>query len=170
MNQTSLPTPNALAWLWLSLCVFVADQLSKWLVIGSFELYEVLPVTAIFELTRLHNSGAAFSLLAEAGGWQRWFFVGIAAVVSIGIIWWLRTLPRRGHPWLAIGLALVLGGALGNVTDRLVHGYVVDFLHFHWQHWYYPAFNLADIAISVGAAMLVVDAILHARRTREPGA
>ncbi len=166
MNAPTPAAPTALSWLWLSLLVFVGDQVSKWLVIGRFELYEVMPVWPVLELTRLHNTGAAFSLLAQAGGWQRWFFVGIALVVSIGIVWWLRTLPKRGYPWLAIGLVLILGGALGNVTDRLMHGYVVDFLHFHWQQWYYPAFNVADIAISIGAIMLVIDAVLHARRTK----
>jgi signal peptidase II len=112
----------------------------------------------------LHNTGAAFSLLAGAGGWQRWFFVGLATVVSAGITWWLRTLPARGQPWLVIGLALLLGGAVGNVIDRLLHGHVIDFLHFHWQQWYYPAFNVADIAISCGAALLILDALLHSRR------
>ncbi len=170
MNEQAGPKRTAVWWLWLSALVFVADQVTKWWIVQRFELFEVRPVWPVLELTRLHNTGAAFSLLAQAGGWQRWFFVGLAGAVSVGIVWWLWTLPRRGHPWLAVGLALVLGGALGNVVDRLTHGHVIDFLHFHWQQWYYPAFNVADIAITTGAIMLIIDAILHARRSKQAGA
>lgn len=157
---------TARVWLWLSLLVIAADRLSKWYIVGHFELFEVMPAGPILELTRLHNTGAAFSLLAQAGGWQRWFFVGLAGAIGIAIVWWLGTLPARGHPWLALGLALILGGAIGNAIDRLSDGHVVDFLHFHWRQWYYPAFNVADIAITTGAAMLVIDALLHSRRVR----
>jgi signal peptidase II len=162
------PKPTGLVWLWLSIIVVAADQLTKWFVVNQLELYEVLPLGAMLELTRLHNTGAAFSLLAQAGGWQRWFFVGLAGTISVAIIWWLYTLPARGYPWLTIGLAMILGGAIGNGIDRLAQGHVVDFLHFHWQQWYYPAFNVADIAITSGAIMLVIDALTHRRRAKAP--
>ena len=166
MSGRAPARPNALVWLWLSAAVIVLDQASKWLIVQNLGLYEIRVLLPVLELTRLHNTGAAFSLLAGAGGWQRWFFVGLATVVSAGIAWWLRTLPARGQPWLVTGLALLLGGAVGNVIDRLLHGHVIDFLHFHWQQWYYPAFNVADMAISCGAALLILDALLHARRER----
>jgi signal peptidase II len=168
MKDDFFPRQTALFWLWLSIIVVAADQLTKWFVVTQFELYEVMPLGPYLELTRLHNTGAAFSLLAQAGGWQRWFFVGLAGTISIAIIWWLYTLPARGYPWLAIGLAIILGGAVGNGIDRLTLGHVVDFLHFHWQQAYFPAFNVADIAITSGAIMLVIDALLHTRRTKAP--
>ena len=166
MSDANSAKQTALVWLWLSLLIVAADQLSKWFIVNQFEVFEVYPLGPLLELTRLHNTGAAFSLLAQASGWQRWFFVALAGTISAAIVWWLYTLPARGHPWLAIGLSLVLGGACGNAVDRLLHGHVVDFLHFHWQQWYYPAFNVADIAISTGAAMLVVDALRQTRRSR----
>ena len=110
----------------------------------------------VLDITRMHNVGAAFSFLASASGWQRWLFIGLAVVVSIGIIVWLLRLPRGAHGLLACGLALVLGGALGNVIDRIRLGYVIDFIHFHWDRAYFPAFNVADSAITVGAACLSV--------------
>ncbi len=168
MKDDIFPKPTGLVWLWLSIIVVAADQLTKWFVVNQLELYEVLPLGAMLELTRLHNTGAAFSLLAQAGGWQRWFFVGLAGTISVAIIWWLYTLPARGYPWLTIGLAMILGGAIGNGIDRLAQGHVVDFLHFHWQQWYYPAFNVADIAITSGAIMLVIDALTHRRRAKAP--
>ncbi len=168
MNNEVFPKPTGLVWMWLSIFVVAADQLTKWIVTNQLELYEVLPLGSMLELTRLHNTGAAFSLLAQAGGWQRWFFVGLAGAISLAIVWWLYTLPARGYPWLTIGLAMILGGAIGNGIDRLALGHVVDFLHFHWQDWWYPAFNVADIAITSGAIMLVIDALKHTRRTKAP--
>ena len=169
MIEKSERRAGGLRWLWLSLVVIVADQLSKSLVVGHFELYEAIDVLPVFELTRLHNTGAAFSLLAQASGWQRWFFVGLAVVVSGGIVYWLRNLPRDSAPFLPVALALVLGGALGNLVDRVWHGYVIDFLHFHWEAAYFPAFNVADSAITVGAGLLILDAILEGRRSRAAG-
>ena len=169
MIEKSERRAGGLRWLWLSLAVIVADQLSKFLVVSNFELYEAVDVLPVFELTRLHNTGAAFSLLAQASGWQRWFFIGLAAVVSGGIIYWLRNLPRDSAPFLPVALALVLGGALGNLVDRVWHGYVIDFLHFHWEAAYFPAFNVADSAITVGAGLLILDAILEGRRSRAAG-
>jgi signal peptidase II len=129
-------------------------------------------VLPILEITRLHNTGAAFSMLHDAGGWQRYLFVTLAFVVSGGIAWWLSKLGYRTHRWLASGLALIAGGALGNVIDRLLHGHVVDFIHFHWyERWYFPAFNVADTAITIGAALLILDSLLESRRgAGAPGA
>jgi signal peptidase II len=169
MSDEIIPQRTALAWLWLSGLVVALDQLSKWYVTGHFALFEILPVGPVLDLTRLHNEGAAFGLLAQAGGWQRWFFLALAGGIGIAIVFWLRSLPARGHPWLAIGLALILGGALGNAWDRFAQGHVVDFLHFHWGEAYFPAFNVADIGITTGAIMLIIDALLHTRRVKGQG-
>ncbi len=142
-----------LPWLALAAGVIVLDQLSKAWVLAVFQVGEVLPVTAFFDLVLVFNSGAAFSFLAGAGGWQRWFFV----VLALGISAWIVAMLRR-HPGLrlqSLSLSLVLGGALGNVVDRLRFGAVADFLSFHVAGWYWPAFNVADSAISVGVALLV---------------
>jgi signal peptidase II len=116
------------------------------------------------ELTLLYNTGAAFSFLADASGWQRWFFVALGLLVSAAILFWLRQLDPRRHRLLAAGLALIMGGALGNVIDRLWHGHVIDFIHFHWKQWEFPAFNMADSSITIGAGLLILDAILESRR------
>jgi signal peptidase II len=166
VSDTNESSGQALRWLWLALAIVVADQLSKALIVREFALFEVLEVLPVLEITRLHNTGAAFSLLAQASGWQRWFFIGLALVVSSGIVYWLRQLPRDSPPWLPAALALVMGGALGNVVDRVWHGHVVDFLHFHWGAAYFPAFNVADTAITIGAGLLILDAILEGRRGR----
>lgn len=150
--------PGATRWLWLSVAIIVADQLTKWWVVQSFELFQRIELLSWLGLTRLHNTGAAFSFLAGAGGWQRWFFIGLGVVVSVGLLLWLRSLPRKGQGILSAGLSLILGGALGNVIDRVVHGYVVDFISVHYQkEWFFPAFNVADSAISVGAFFLILD-------------
>lgn len=161
---------TALVWVWLSALVVALDQVTKWFIVTHFALYEILPAGPVLDITRLHNEGAAFSLLAQAGGWQRWFFVSLAIVIGVAIVWWLYKLPARGQPWLVIGLALILGGAVGNAYDRLLHGHVVDFLHFHWNLAYFPAFNVADIAITTGAIMLIIDALMNSDRTKESSA
>jgi signal peptidase II len=162
---------SALRWLWLSLGVLVLDQLTKALIVAKFELYERIDVLPILEMTRLHNYGAAFSLLHDAGGWQHYFFVSLALLVSVGITVWLSRLRFRANAMLGSGLALILGGALGNVIDRLMHGHVVDFIHFHWyERWYFPAFNVADTAITIGAGLLILDSLLESRRAATPGA
>ncbi|MGQ0428964.1 MAG: signal peptidase II [Gammaproteobacteria bacterium] len=166
MNDKVALTNCALRWLWVSALIVGVDQFTKWIVEQKFALFEILRVGPYLDLTRLHNEGAAFSLLAQAGGWQRWFFVGLAGVISVVVIGWLRTLPARGHPWLSFGLIAILGGAIGNVIDRIRHGFVVDFLHFHWGGAYFPAFNAADIAITTGAFMVIIDAILHTQRVK----
>jgi signal peptidase II len=166
MTRQFVHEKTALIWIWLSVIVVVLDQFTKWFVVGYFALYEILPVGPFLDLTRLHNEGAAFGLLSEAGGWQRWFFLALAATIGVSILFWLRSLPARGHYWLSIGLALILGGAVGNAYDRFVDGYVVDYLHFHWGEAYFPAFNVADIGITTGAFMLIIDALLSSRRSR----
>ena len=164
----SRPAAMRSGWRWLPLAVGVvlADQLSKGWIERAFALYDSVPVLPVLDLTRLHNPGAAFSFLAGAGGWQRWAFTALALAVSTGIMVWLRGIPARAQAALAAGLALILGGALGNVLDRIEHGYVVDFIHVHWGQAYFPAFNIADAAISVGAGLLLLDAFLEWRRER----
>ena len=166
MNEILAKPRTALVWGWLSVLVVALDQLTKWLIVNRFGLYEILPIGPFLDITRLHNEGAAFGLLAEAGGWQRWFFLVLAGAIALAILAWLRGLPARGQSWLAIGLALILGGAAGNAWDRFVDGYVVDYLHFHWGEHFFPAFNVADIAITTGAIMLIIDAIVAQKRAR----
>jgi signal peptidase II len=166
MTRRIIEGRTALIWLWLSALVVALDQLTKWLIVSEFALFEILPVIPILEITRLHNEGAAFGLLAQAGGWQRWFFLVLAGAIGVAIVFWLRTLPARGYYWLSVGLALILGGAIGNALDRFNDGFVVDFLHFHLRDAYFPAFNVADIAITTGAIMLIIDALLHGRRSK----
>lgn len=150
---------SALPWLWLSALVIVLDQASKLYFEGALQLYQqIVIIPDLFSWTLAYNTGAAFSFLADHSGWQRWLFALIAAVVSAVLVVWLKRLPRRGQGWLAMGLALVLGGALGNLFDRMVYGHVIDFILVHWQQrWYFPAFNVADCAITVGAALLALD-------------
>jgi len=166
MTRQFVHEKSALIWVWLSVIVVALDQLTKWFVVGHFELYEIRPVGPFLDLTRLHNEGAAFGILADAGGWQRWFFLALAGAIGVAIVVWLRSLPARGQYWLAIGLAMILGGAVGNAWDRFFDGYVVDYLHFHWGDAFFPAFNVADIAITTGAGMLIIDALLDGRRRK----
>ena len=151
-----------LPWFAVALVVIALDQLTKTLILGHFQLGDSRYITSFFNLVRVHNTGAAFSFLAGASGWQRWFFIGLG-VVAAGLITWM--LRQHGHQRLfAWALALILGGALGNVIDRLLHGYVVDFIQVHWRHWYFPSFNVADSAITVGAALLIFDELRRVRR------
>jgi len=159
-----------LGWLSLSLAVVLLDQITKWLVIDALTLYQRIPVLPVFDLVRLHNTGAAFSFLADASGWQNWLFTGVAVVVSVGIAWWLVTLPREGRRVLSLGLALVLGGAIGNVIDRSLYGYVVDFLLFYYKDWSYPAFNIADSAITCGVVLILYDGLVLEKRRANPPA
>lgn len=158
---------GALGWLWLSAFVVVADQLSKAYIVATFELYDRVQLLPVFGITRLHNTGAAFSFLASAGGWQRWFFVAIAVAVTALVCVWLKRMPRRGQAWLAASLALVVGGAIGNVIDRLFRGHVVDFISVHWDRWFFPAFNVADSALTVGAAILLIESFYDGRRKKK---
>ena len=146
-------------WLALALAVIVFDHATKYLITANLDFQEFIPLTPFFSLVLVHNYGAAFSLLADAGGWQRWFFVGVGVVATVVIV---RLLRRHAHePRMSLALALLLGGALGNVIDRVALGYVVDFLYFHWRDWAFPAFNVADSAISLGAALLVWDSVFR---------
>lgn len=157
-------TPSLWLWLSLAVLVLVIDQLTKWLIVGQFVLGDSRTVTGFFNLVRAHNSGAAFSFLAQAGGWQRWLFTGIGVLASALMIWMLRSHP--GQKLFGFAISLILGGAVGNVIDRLVHGYVVDFLDFHWAGWHFPAFNAADSAITLGAVCLLLDELLRVKRSR----
>jgi signal peptidase II len=154
-------------WLWLSIVVLVLDQWTKQLVMQNFAEFDEITLLPVLDLMRLHNQGAAFSFLSGASGWQRWFFVALGIGVSLAILVWLRRLPAKGHVLVAPGLALVLGGALGNVVDRVFLGYVVDFIRVHYEDWYFPAFNVADSAITIGAALLILDALVQYVRDLE---
>jgi signal peptidase II len=160
---------GAANWLWLSVIVIAADQWTKYLITDSYEEFEGFVLLPVLEIIRLHNEGAAFSMLSNAGGWQRWLFTALALVVSAVILIWLRRLPGEGKKLLAAGLSLVLGGALGNVIDRVVWGHVIDFIRVHYDPWSFdfPAFNVADSAITVGAILLILENLLdHARAKR----
>jgi signal peptidase II len=156
-------------WLPLSAALAFADQATKAWIEAQYFLGESTRVFFWLDITRLHNPGAAFSFLAGAGGWQRWALSVLAVVVTVLLVVWLRTLHARRDGVLAAALALVIAGAVGNVIDRLQHGYVVDFIHVHWQQAYFPAFNVADSAITVGACLLILDAINDWRRSRGGG-
>ena len=152
-----------LQWLLIAALIILVDQVAKILIIGAFRLGDVSPVTSFFNLVRAHNYGAAFSFLQGASGWQRWFFLGLGVAAAVFITWMLR---RHGHQKLfAWALTLILGGALGNVIDRAIHGYVVDFIQVHAGGWYFPAFNVADSAITIGAILLILDELRRVRRT-----
>jgi signal peptidase II len=152
-----------LPWLGLALAIFIADQFTKVLILGYYRLGDSTYVTSFFNVVRAHNTGAAFSFLAGAAGWQRWFFTAIGIAAAIFIVWMLRS--HAGQKLFSFALACILGGAVGNVVDRLLHGYVVDFVQVHWRGWYFPAFNVADSAITVGAACLILDELRRVRRT-----
>ncbi|TLX53764.1 signal peptidase II [Stutzerimonas nosocomialis] len=157
-----------LPWLWLSVVVVVLDQATKFYFEGALTLYQRIEVIPdYFSWTLAYNTGAAFSFLADHSGWQRWLFAAIAIGVSAVLVVWLKRL-KPDETWLAIALSLVLGGALGNLYDRMVLGHVVDFILVHWQNrWYFPAFNIADSAITVGAIMLALD-MFKGNKTGEP--
>lgn len=156
-----------LKWLWVSVLVIVVDLVTKSYASTHLTLYQPLPVFTGFNLTLMHNTGAAFSFLSDASGWQRWFFTLVSLAVSAGIILWMKSLSGT-QVWLAVALSMILGGALGNVYDRVTLGYVVDFIQVYYDRWYWPAFNVADSAISVGAVILVIDSIRsHQHHKRE---
>jgi signal peptidase II len=169
--MSNAPTRGIWPWLGLAALLVAADQITKLLILANYQLGESTFITSFFNIVRVHNTGAAFSFLAEAGGWQRWFFTGVGVAASVFIVWMLRTHP--GEKLFAFALACILGGAIGNVIDRVLYGYVVDWLDFHWVFLsglfpggHFPAFNIADSAISVGAVSLILDEILRWRRSR----
>ena len=153
-----------LQWLGLAFIILLADQFTKVLILGYYRLGDSTVVTSFFNVVRVHNSGAAFSFLADSSGWQRWFFTVLGFAASGFIIWMLKS--HSGQRLFSFALACILGGAIGNVIDRLQHGYVLDFLDFHWRGMHFPAFNIADSAISIGAACLILDELLRVRRGR----
>ncbi len=154
-------------WLALSALVIVLDQLSKAWIISHFSYGESLYVLSVFNLVLVHNTGAAFSFLSDAGGMQRWLFSIIAIIASVWIIWLLR--KHAGQTLFALSLSLILGGALGNLIDRIAYGYVVDFLSFHWDEYYFPAFNIADSAITCGAFLLIFDSFKESKHGSAAG-
>ena len=147
-----------LRWLWLTLAIIVLDQSSKSVAVQWLTLHQALPVWPGFNLTLVHNTGAAFSFLSEAGGWQRYFFIVLTLVISVVMLVWLTRL-QAGRATLAGALSLVIGGAVGNLWDRLQYGYVVDFIEVYYGQWSWPVFNVADSAITIGAALLILDAL-----------
>lgn len=159
-----------LQWLGLAFIVVLADQFTKVLIVGYYHLGDSTPVTSFFNIVRAHNPGAAFSFLAGESGWQRWFFTALGCVAAGAIVWMLKSHP--GQKLFSFAMACILGGAVGNVIDRVVHGYVVDFLDFHWS-WltpifaggHFPAFNVADSAISIGAVCMILDELLRVKKS-----
>lgn len=162
--SASVPRARVGRWLAIALAIVVVDQLTKVYFNTSYQYGERLNLLPFFDFTLLYNRGAAFSFLASEEGWQRWLFTGLG-VVAAGVI--LVILRRtRGQPRFCLALAMILGGAIGNVIDRVMYGHVVDFLLFYWRDWYYPAFNVADVGITCGAVLLVLDELLRARKPR----
>lgn len=157
MPRAALST-RTLLWFAIAALVVLLDQLTKLWIVSDFVLGESRTITGFFNLVRAHNEGAAFSFLSDAGGWQRWFFTFLAIAISLVLVVWISRLPRHKINE-GIALALILGGALGNLYDRLTLGYVVDFLDFHWSGWHFAAFNVADMGISVGAGLIIIEAL-----------
>lgn len=151
-------------WLGVALLLFIADQFTKTLILGSYRLGDQTFITGFFNIVRAHNTGAAFSFLAGASGWQRWLFTGIGVAAALFIVWMLKA--HAGQKLFSFAMACILGGAIGNVVDRVMHGYVVDFLDFHWGGRHFPAFNVADSAITIGAICLILDELRRVRRAR----
>ena len=165
-NAADSNTTNArfVTWMVVAIVVVIADQLTKWAIVEWVALYDKIPLNSFINLTHQKNSGAAFSFLADAGGWQRWFFVVLATGVSLVIAVWLWRIRNDGQTVLSAGLALVLGGAVGNLIDRILLGHVTDFIQVWFGSWAFPSFNIADAGISVGAAFLILDAIFFSGR------
>lgn len=157
-----------IAWMVVAAVIVLADQATKWAIIEWVPLYDRVPINDFVNLTHQKNTGAAFSFLADAGGWQRWFFVVLATIVSVVIAVWIWRIRKEGQIVLSIGLALVLGGALGNLIDRVRLGHVTDFIQVWFGSWAFPSFNVADAGISVGAALLIIDALFFSGRDTAP--
>ena len=160
----SLAPPRTGIWPWLALAlvILILDQFTKTLILGYYKLGDATHVTSFFNIVRAHNTGAAFSFLADAAGWQRWFFTVIGVAAALFIVWMLRS--HAGQKLFSFAMALILGGEVGNVVDRMMHGYVVDFLDFHLAGRHFPAFNIADSAITIGAICLILDELRRVRR------
>lgn len=163
MPSKSDSNASLFPWLAIAFIVILADQFTKVLILGNYKLGDVTYVTSFFDVVRAHNTGAAFSFLHDAAGWQRWFFTGLGLAATVFIVWMLKR--HGGQRMFSWALSLILGGALGNVIDRLVHGYVVDFIQVHYGRAYFPAFNIADSAITIGAGLLILDELRRVRRS-----
>ena len=155
LRQWNLRNWNLRQWIALALAIVVIDQITKFVILQKFVLHETLYVTSFFNLVYVRNAGAAFSLFADAGGWQRFFFIGVAVVASAWVVWLLRRHPEQ--TLFCLALAMILGGAVGNLIDRVIFGSVVDFVQVHYAGYFFPAFNVADSAITVGAGLLLWD-------------
>jgi len=167
--KTSSGNPRFVTWMVVAAVIVVVDQLTKWAVVEWIPLYDKVPLNSFLNLTHQKNSGAAFSFLADAGGWQRWFFVILATVVSAVIAVWIWRIRSASQAVLSAGLALVLGGAVGNLIDRILLGHVTDFIQVWFGSWAFPSFNVADAGISVGAALLIVDALFLSGKEERQG-
>jgi signal peptidase II len=168
-KPTTKPTTAAqsgLVWLWLTVIFLVLDQVSKYWVSTNFSLYESVAIMPMFNFTYVHNEGAAFSFLSDAGGWQRWFFTVIATSISGLLVYWLRGL-NKSEKLLSIAYALVLAGAVGNLIDRVLYGYVIDFLDVYYQQYHWPAFNVADAAICIGAVLIIIEAFTTSQPSKQ---
>ena len=153
-----------LPWLGLALLLLLDDQLTKMVILSNYQLGDATYVTSFFNVVRAHNTGAAFSFLASESGWQRWFFTAIGIAAAVFIVWLLKS--HAGQKLFSFAMACILGGAIGNVVDRSMHGYVVDFLDFHYAGWHFPAFNVADSAITIGAICMILDELRRVRSAR----
>jgi signal peptidase II len=159
--------PTGWRWLPLTAVIIALDQITKAIIVARFELYDTIRVLPVLDITRMHNPGAAFSLFATQSGWQRWLFTVLALGVGVAIVVWLGKLKASSQKLLASALALILGGAVGNLIDRVRFGHVVDFIYAHWNDAHFPAFNVADASITVGAGLLLLDAVLESRRAKQ---
>jgi signal peptidase II len=166
-QEKNVSNSRFITWMVVALAVIVADQITKWAIVEWVALYDRIPLNSFINLTHQKNLGAAFSFLANAGGWQRWFFIVLATVVSVVIAVWIWRIRKEGQVLLSAGLALVLGGAVGNLIDRVRFGHVTDFIQVWFGNWAFPSFNVADAGISVGAALLIIDALFFSGR-KEP--
>ena len=155
---------SLMLWLGLALAIVLLDQFSKWLILGSYQLGDSTFITSFFNIVRVHNTGAAFSFLANESGWQRWFFTGLGVVATGFITYLLRA--HAAQKLFCLALSCIMGGAIGNVVDRMMHGYVVDFFDFHVRNMHFPAFNVADAAITIGAILLILDELRRVRKGR----
>ncbi len=164
LESSSTSNARFIIWMIVAVVIVIVDQLTKWAIIEWVPLYDKIPLNTFINLTHQKNSGAAFSFLADAGGWQRWFLAVLASAVSIVIVVWLWRIRNEEQNILTAGLALVLGGAIGNLIDRILLGHVTDFIQVLFGSWAFPSFNVADAGISVGAALLIVDALFFSGR------
>ena len=155
-----------LKWLWISVLMIALDQVTKSIAVSNLILFQPVAIFPGFNFTLMHNEGAAFSFLSDQSGWQRWFFTAIAVVVSMAIVVWMKRLPSD-HRLTAISLALILGGAIGNVWDRMLLGYVIDFIDVYYAEYHWPAFNIADSSIFVGACLLIFDSLRHGKEAHK---